>query len=860
MELRVVLRQAKTSYDRPYSYLWTQGVPAPLPGQRVLVPFGRQNRPQEAFVWFPPRAESEAVDQTELKDVLAVYEDFPVLSRAQMRLVELMRLRYACTYGEAIRLMLPPGLSARITRRYQAQFAAEDRDEILQRYPRYRGLADFLQQLLATARGLSEEQIRRDCPVSKACLQTLEEAGLLSYSYSCQAGIQEKTERYAYLPQPERCEELLSSQVLRSAAQARVLELLLEYGDMGLTTLEQNAQVSRAVLRGLEKKGLIAFAERSSRLGEAQLQQILRDLGITEEMERGGGGEPEQKPEAKAEAEVEAEPEPEPIPELTPEQAQVYRQLLLGLEAPPGGGLREYLLHGVTGSGKTELYLRVVQTVLERGQTAIILVPEISLTPQMTQRVYRRFGRDIAIIHSQLSPRLRYEQWQRIRRQEVRIVLGPRSALFAPLDKLGLIVIDEEHDSAYRSDQSPVYDSRSIARLRARGEGALLLLGSATPSIETYSRAEIGKSKILELRQRATQQPLPQCHIVDMRRAANLFNPDEAILSPPLQRALQECFERGEQSMLFLNRRGYASAILCRDCGEQLGCPNCSVHLFPHKSSKYQQARVICHYCGYQAPEPQVCPNCGSSRIGSFGLGIQQLEDSLARLFPKQRVLRMDQDSIQIPGGHAAILERFRRGEAEILLGTQMIAKGHDFPRVSVLGIISCDQLMIRADFRAHDRAFQLMTQAAGRAGRHGRPGEVYLQTFQPESYSVQAAAQHDYLRFYKEELALRKLFSYPPYRSMLSISSQGPSPQRSLETLERIVGAIRQLQEVQEEMRELELSPIQEAYPFMLYHRYRHVLHLRSTELAKLSYLALISRQIDLPQGCHIRLSMDPA
>ncbi len=424
---------------------------------------------------------------------------------------------------------------------------------------------------------------------------------------------------------------------------------------------------------------------------------------------------------------------------------------------------RPVLLHGVTGSGKTRVYMEMIERVLKEGKQAIVLIPEIALTYQTVQRFYGRFGDKVSVINSRLSAGERYDQMRRAKNGEVQVMVGPRSALFTPFSRLGLIVIDEEHESTYKSETSPRYHARETAVERARMEGARVLLGSATPSLEAYCKAKNGIYALAELKGRYGERALPEVSVVDLREELKAGN--RSILSRSLKAAIEERLQQGEQTMLFLNRRGYAGFVSCRSCGHVMKCPHCDVSLSEHRGG-----RLICHYCGYQEPKPQNCPECGSPYIGGFKAGTQQIEQVLLREFPGVRVLRMDYDTTRNKGSYEKILAAFGAHEADILVGTQMIVKGHDFLNVTLVGVLAADLSLNGSDYRSAERTFQLLTQAVGRAGRGARSGQAIIQTYHPEHYSIVAAASQDYEAFYQEEMGYRELLSYPPAAGMLAV------------------------------------------------------------------------------------------
>jgi primosomal protein N' (replication factor Y) len=441
------------------------------------------------------------------------------------------------------------------------------------------------------------------------------------------------------------------------------------------------------------------------------------------------------------------------------------------------------LLHGVTGSGKTEVYLRAMAAALGEGRGAIVLVPEIALTPQLVARFRREFAEDLVLLHSGLSAGERYDGWERLRRGEARLCVGARSGVFAPVRDLGLIVVDEEHEAAYKQEQSPRYDARTVAQRRAAEAGATLVLGSATPSLEAYYAAtEAGTAALVELPERIDQRPLPEVEIIDLRRSAGEENPErdgedrDWPFSSSLEEKIEACLAAGEQVIILLNRRGFSPFVLCRECGASLRCPDCDVSLTFHLRSK----QMRCHHCEYARPVPEVCDRCQGTDMGFLGTGTEKLEDQVRRRFSAARPLRLDSDVTGAKGAHGRILEEFASGRSNVLVGTQMVAKGLDFPEVTLVGIISADTGLNFPDFRAAERTFQLITQAAGRAGRGAKPGRVVVQTFNPDHYSILAASEHNYTAFSRDELDSRRALGYPPFAALVRLVVADRSARRA--------------------------------------------------------------------------------
>jgi primosomal protein N' (replication factor Y) len=514
----------------------------------------------------------------------------------------------------------------------------------------------------------------------------------------------------------------------RRKARARLLQLLLEQPSLELDYEQATKElaVGSAVIKALAEDGFI-------RIKSSDLYRVPADVqGMKREEEKS----------------------------LTPQQRSAVDQILKEWKQEEP---RPVLLHGVTGSGKTQVYMKLIEQVIASGRQAIVLIPEIALTYQTVSRFYGRFGDQVSVLNSRLSKGERFDQFRRAKAGEIQIMVGPRSALFTPFPSLGLIIIDEEHEQTYKSEGSPRYHARETAIYRARMEGAQVLLGSATPSLEAYSRAESGTYALVKLSGRYAGQALPGVSIIDLREELRAGN--RSILSRSLKQAIEERLQKKEQTMLFLNRRGYAGFVSCRSCGHVMKCPHCDVSLSAHNNG-----RLICHYCGYERPNVEKCPECGSPYIGGFKAGTQQIEQVLHKTFPGASVLRMDYDTTRNKGSYEKILASFAAHEADILVGTQMIVKGHDFPDVTLVGILAADLSLNVADYRSAERTFQLLTQAVGRAGRGSKPGKAFIQTYHPDHYSIVAAVSQDYEAFYREEISYRYLMDYPPGAHMLSI------------------------------------------------------------------------------------------
>lgn len=501
---------------------------------------------------------------------------------------------------------------------------------------------------------------------------------------------------------------------------------------------------------------------------------------------------------------------------------------------------RTSLLHGVTGSGKTEVYMELIARTVAQQRQAIVLIPEISLTYQTVMRFYRRFGERISIIHSRLSAGEKYDQFQRAKNGDIDIMIGPRSALFTPFSRLGLIIIDEEHEPSYKSETTPRYHARETAIERAKLEGAKVVLGSATPSLEAYYRAEKGEYALYTMMKRARGNALPDVKIVDMRE--ELRNGNRSVISQSLKEAMTEKLQAKEQMMLFLNRRGYAGFLSCRSCGHVVMCPHCDVSLSVHN-----HGRMICHYCGYETKKPVVCPKCSSTFISTFGTGTQQVEQVVKKMFPEAGVLRMDMDTTREKDGHEKILSAFQNQEADILIGTQMIVKGHDFPNVTLVGILAADLSLYAQDYKAGERTFQLLTQAAGRAGRGEKSGNVIIQSYDPEHYCITAASRQDYCGFYEEEMSYRLLAGYPPAVYMMSLHGTGKDEAHLQTAMDYLV---KMIQRMPESARIRVLGPTAESIG-KIQDEYRKVIYIKGEDLQILTGIKnKLEKYIEMNEG----------
>ena len=552
---------------------------------------------------------------------------------------------------------------------------------------------------------------------------------------SCVVNHKNPTEVFVELISRETAEDVLTSETLRSAAHINILEYLLDRGKCTRKELMSSLSCSAAQVKALEDKGLVRLVKE---LSDNEVP-IITDQDV---------------PQGKFTEEY----------ELSDEQTEAVNEILSGIDKKNPA---TYLLFGITGSGKTEVYLNCAKKVIAEGGSVIYMVPEISLTPQTINWIKGRLGDSVAVLHSRLTDKQRYEQWNNIRTGKAKVIVGPRSGVFAPAVDLRLIILDEEHDSSYKSESHPRYSAKDIARMRSQITGCSVVLGSATPSVESFYAANAGAYKLLELKNRARQEAkLPEIVPVDMKEQVKLGSGD--MLSLPLRQAMSVAFSENKQVILLLNRRGFSRTLVCEGCGEPVTCKNCSVAMTLHNNRRNGTQSLICHYCGYTVPSYEAkCNVCGGNRFTKAGFGTQQLEELLHKVFPHEKVLRMDQDSTMTPGAHKEIIEKFANKEASILIGTQMIAKGLDFPDCTVVGVLSSDLMLASSSFKASERAFQLITQAAGRAGRGDHPGTVFIQSYRPEQPLFKFACTQNYRAFYEQEIEYRQKLKLPPFKAV---------------------------------------------------------------------------------------------
>ena len=741
--VKVAVSAAPYSIDKPYSYLVPESLAAAaVPGVRVMVPFGRGNKESEglilARVQEPKLPGSKAIRQ--------ILDSEPVLDKAGIDLALWMRGRYFCTVFEAVKTILPAGLWYGLREIWSLAMEPEAARSAAVGIPGAWQVLDLLEK----QGGKADIRVLRDAlgDGAEKPLKAMKKAEILTCETDAKRKIADKSHRMVELAVNTEDAYALTEPKRRSApARYEVVNFLATAGRTPAAEVSYYTGASARTLKTMEKAGLIAFSE----------EEELRVPSLDD-----------------------VEPGPEIV--LNEEQQRAFEEILGRVQAAKPSVT---LLHGVTGSGKTQVYLRLVQETLALGRTAMVLVPEIVLTPQMMRKFSSYFGSRVAMLHSSLKMTERYDQWKRIRRGEVDVVLGTRSALFAPLKNLGLIIMDEEQEGSYQSENVPRYDAREVAKYLCVREKAALVFGSATPTVETAWAAEQGSYQKALLRRRYNENALPEVLIADLRQ--EILNGNPGLISTPLRQELEKNLAAGEQSILFLNRRGSSRMLLCGECGYVPQCPRCSTAMTYHSAN----GRLMCHYCGHSEPAADTCPECGGW-MKHVGAGTQKVEEELRELFPEAGILRMDADTTA--GGHEEILQTFERERVPILLGTQMVAKGLDFENVTLVGVLSADISLYVDNYRAAERTFSLLTQVVGRAGRGGKTGRAVIQTYTPGNDVIRCAARQDYDAFYESEIRMRRLRRYPPFADLFTVTVSGTEEGRVLRAAVSVRETLRQL------------------------------------------------------------------
>ena len=800
MIARIAVSAANYAIDKPYSYLIPQGMTL-RPGQRVQLPFGRGNRRCEGIVLTVEEAEEEG-----LKAVECCLDPEPILTEHQLRLAAFLRERYFCTYYDAVRGMLPAGLwfsakeSFSLTENRQWKEKPPTRENAEK-------ILSFLEEMGGQAQGDAlRSLIPEEDALSEAVSYLVRKKWLTAKSDFIRR-TKDKTEKIATLAaSPEEAMEYASRRPKSALMQKNVLELLCSLGSVAVKELCYFTGASTQTINRLEKLGYLTLSERPVlRCKEIRPAKLEGPLVLNDDQQTCFAG--------------------------------LSRQM-----AQPEPGVA--LLYGVTGSGKTSVYIKLIQAALDGGRSAMLLVPEIALTPQLLGLLAAYFGEQVAVLHSNLSAAERYDQWKRVRQGNARVVVGTRSAVFAPCDP-GLIILDEEQEHSYKSENNPRYCAREVAIWRGAKEKALVLLGSATPSIETMYRAQSGLYRLYTLKNRFGGRKLPTVEIVDMRQELKMGN--DLSLSLPLRGAILDTWKAGKQTILLLNRRGNSRCLVCVDCRESPECPRCSVRLTYHSANH----RLMCHYCGYSQPVPDRCPKCGGP-IKTIGTGTQKVQQELAMLLPEMETIRMDADTVSAVNTHEKILDRFREEKIPVLIGTQMVAKGLNLPDVTLVGVLDADLSLYTGGYRAGETTFNMLTQVVGRAGRGDAPGRAMIQTLVPEHQIIRLAARQDYDGFYTLELGLRRVQNAPPFGDFTLITfigeDEGAVMRGAVKMRDSIRTCLRQPEYTGEECTVLGPAPC--PVPKINYHfRYRLTLHGKMTKNLRL-LLAFLLRQFGRDGG----------
>jgi primosomal protein N' (replication factor Y) len=691
-----------------------------------MVPFGNRLLTGYAVALHTSLDPELGIEENSVKDVSEVLDETPLVNDEILSLTKWTADYYAASWGEMLKASLPAGVNVTVVQ--FAKITEAGREHLIGNRS-LRSVRSQILKRLAVEDEVAVGELEKEFGKSGArrAIRELARSGDITLrDHALNEKVKPKRRKAVRLLQKP---DVADAQKPLSEAQQRVLDHLTRSGgEMIFTDLLQRADVGASSLSTLTKRGFLEVFTAEVRR-DPLADTLLSDAGEIV---------------------------------LNADQSQVLREIEDGLSTKE---YKAFLLHGVTGSGKTEVYIRAMRKTLDAGRSSLMLVPEIALTPVFSRRLRSVFGAEVAILHSNLSQGERFDEWRRIRRGEARVVIGTRSAIFAPLEHLGLIIVDEEHDTSYRQNESPFYNARDVAVMRANLARAVVVLGTATPSLESYHNARSGKYEYLQLRNRIENRPLATAELIDMREVFRQAGKD-VVLSPQLIAGIEETHAKGEQSIILLNRRGFSQFVLCRSCGERLRCKNCDITLTYHR----KDGKLLCHYCGFSANAPKKCPFCESEFLYFIGHGTEQIEDVLLKRFPKLTIARIDRDTMARRGQMTKTLLAFDAGEIDMLVGTQMLAKGHDFHNVTLVGVISVDIGLGLPDFRSAERTFQILTQVAGRAGRGQLPGRVLIQTYYPEHYALQHASGQDYHGFYEEEIRFRSQLSYPPFVVLASI------------------------------------------------------------------------------------------
>ena len=736
----VVIANNSRELNKKFSYLVPDDMNV-LPGARVVVPFGRGNKTVEGIV----TGFADKTNFTMLKEITKVIDEKPLCTPKLLELAEYIQRTSICTYYQALRLVVASGTKIKTTRWITLLDTDVDIDKISGRSVSKKRLLEILKDAGGT---VDYGAVAWVSNVNTA-IKSLEKDGIISLDDTVAQNVKSKLIRMVKLTDMAQYTEDFSALHKKAPKQFKMLEILRQTGDIAAADIVMFSEGSYAALNALVQKGFVEFYDK----------KIYRNVFEASKYK-------------KTEKKV-----------LTEEQKFVLESLVNNHK---NGDTKPNVIRGVTGSGKTEVFLQIIEYYINMGKQAIVLVPEISLTPQMVDRFVGRFGEKVSVLHSALSVGEKFDEWTKILNGEVSVVIGARSAVFAPFKNLGIIIIDEEHETTYKSDNAPRYDARRAAMFRCKNEGAMLVMASATPSVNTYYRAKTGMYNLYEMKNRHNFMSMPKIEVVDMRQ--ELKNGNTSVFSKKLLEEIDKNISHGQQTILFLNRRGFNSFVMCRDCGESIKCRNCSVSMTYHKNSNV----LKCHYCGYEQSIPKICPFCESTHIRFMGTGTEKVEEEIARIFGENSYIRMDADTTSGKNSHEAILNRFQSEKTPILLGTQMVTKGLDFPNVTLVGVLAADISLNIDDFRAAERTFCQITQVCGRAGRGDIEGRAVVQTYQPEHYAIEYAKNHDYENFYENEISIREMLKNPPFNDFIFIMMQGENENSIIYELGRVANRLR--------------------------------------------------------------------
>ncbi len=798
---RVAIDQIIRKIDRDYDYIIPPSMMGKImSGMRVLVPFGNGNVLKKGMVF----SIMEIEVSSDLKEVVRVLDDSPMLDLAHLRLSEWMAEQYFVTRYQAIRCMIPRGLDYKVNEVYALNPQRDD-------YP------SVYQELVSFLRGKNQAVKRSDFPqkLRKLCLPAYRDGVLIEEIRSIRNIGDLKEKKIRRICPPEQIELYLSELDQRFEKQRDLLLLFLDQPIYSAKEALYYAGCGPSTVKTLVKKGLIeVFDESKERIPYRMMERAQSR---------------------------------EPIC-LEEEQATAYKEISEGI-----GKEGVHLLFGVTGSGKTHVFMRLMDDLTSAGKSVLMMVPEIALTPQMLSRFYLRYGDCVSVLHSGLSVGEKVDEWKKIHKGDAKIIVGTRSAVFAPIQNLGLIIMDEEHEASYKSETSPRFHARDIARFLSHSYQIPVLMASATPSIESYYSAESGKYSLHTLTKRYNNAVLPEVTLVDMRRETLVEG--TKLFSDILYRKMEDCFSKKEQAILFLNRRGMHSVVGCSSCGAVAKCPSCGIALTYHKANQ----RLMCHYCGYNIKRYYQCPECKSEHIKMLGIGTQYVEEELQKLFPSLRILRMDMDTVDSYLSYGEHLNAFREGRYDVMLGTQMVAKGLDFPSVTLVGVLQADMSLYNDDFRANERTFNLLTQVCGRSGRSEKRGTAIIQTYCPDHRVIALSKDQDYLEFYRQEIAFRKLVGYPPFCDLLLIAAEGyngASVATGMGTIYRYLQ--------QASMNSYSDIPLRLLTPIvpriaMMHGRHRMQMLVKCKNSSRLRALIHECRNLDLPSDLQVLYNMNP-